>query len=209
MNPMRFLFNDGGRAAAGHIGRAGDCVTRAIAIVTGKPYGEVYLALNKLGASERIGKRKKKKSKSDSGVFRRTYQRYLESLGWRWTPTMSIGSGCTMHLRSSELPQGVLIARVSRHLTAVIDGVIHDTHDCSRGGTRCVYGFFALSSQPVLPLNSIYRISSLNRARASFLRDGLARSARDRLSAVSSMSQNASSNCKSKIVSRNSCPVTN
>jgi hypothetical protein len=24
----------------------------------------------------------------------------------------------------------------------VIDGVIHDTHDCSRGGTRCVYGYW-------------------------------------------------------------------
>jgi hypothetical protein len=141
---MRFVFNDGGRAAAGYVGRAGDCVTRAIAIATGKPYGEVYAALNTLGASEHIGKRKTKKSKSGSGVFRLTYQRYLEALGWRWTPTMSIGSGCTTHLRSSELPQGVLIARVSRHLTAVIDGVLHDTHDCSRGGTRCVYGYFSL-----------------------------------------------------------------
>jgi hypothetical protein len=24
----------------------------------------------------------------------------------------------------------------------VIDGVIHDTHDCSRNGTRCVYGYY-------------------------------------------------------------------
>jgi len=25
-------------------------------------------------------------------------------------------------------------------------GVIHDTHDCSRDGTRCVYGYFSLPS---------------------------------------------------------------
>jgi hypothetical protein len=47
-------------------------------------------------------------------------------------------------LCASELPQGALLVKVSKHLTAVIDGVIHDTHDCSRGGTRCVYGYFSM-----------------------------------------------------------------
>lgn len=140
---MKLMFNDGGRTAAGFRGRAGDCVARAIAIATGKPYREVYDALNALAATERIGKRKKRKSSSRDGVFPQTYSRYLLSLGWRWTPTMSIGSGCRVHLRPSELPGGNLIVRLSRHLTAVIDGELHDTHDCSRGGTRCVYGYFS------------------------------------------------------------------
>jgi hypothetical protein len=55
---------------------------------------------------------------------------------------MSIGSGCKVHLCTEELPKGRLIVSVSRHLIAVIDGVFHDTHDCSRGGTRCVYGYW-------------------------------------------------------------------
>ncbi len=152
---MRFQFNDGGRAASGHAGRAKDCVTRAVAITTGKPYQEVYDALNRLGASERVGRRKKKKSSSESGVFRLTYQRYMESLGWRWEPTMTIGSGCRVHLRASELPQGVLLVRVSRHLTAVIDGVIHDTHDCSRKGKRCVYGYF--TPPPLTQTSPVHR----------------------------------------------------
>ncbi len=139
---MRFTYNDGGRAASGFKGRTKDCVTRSIAIATGKPYQEVYDALNRLARSERIGKRKKKKSDSELGVFRRTYQRYLVSLGWTWTSTMSIGSGCKVHLRASELPKGTVLARVSMHLTAVIDGVVHDTHDCSPRGKRCVYGYF-------------------------------------------------------------------
>ena len=139
---MKFIFDDGGRAAAGFSGSVGDCVTRAIAIATGKPYREVYDALNALAAKERIGKRKKRKSNSRDGVFRCTYSSYLESLGWRWTPTMSVGSGCRVHLRTSELPAGTLVVRVSRHLTAVIDGQLHDTHNCSRSGTRCVYGYF-------------------------------------------------------------------
>ena len=120
----------------------------SIAIATGKTYREVYDALNRLAMMERISGRKKKRSNSRTGVYRKTYQRYLESLGWRWTSTMKIGSGCKVHLRASELPQGALIVKVSRHLTTVIDGVIYDTHNCSRGGTRCVYGYFSLSDQP-------------------------------------------------------------
>jgi hypothetical protein len=40
--------------------------------------------------------------------------------------------------------------------TAVIDGVIYDTPDCSRGGTRCVYGYFSLSDQPT-PANVLWQ----------------------------------------------------
>jgi hypothetical protein len=141
---MNFVFHDGGRAAAGYRGSTGDCVTRSIAIATGKPYQEVYDALNRLGQAERVSKRKKRRSNSRTGVFRATYQCYLESLGWQWTSTMSIGSGCQVHLRASELPQGPLLVKVSRHLTAVIDGVLYDTHNCSRSGMRCVYGYFSL-----------------------------------------------------------------
>jgi len=66
----------------------------------------------------------------------------MESLGWQWTSTMQIGSGCTVHLRPDELPQGRLVVSLSRHVVAVIDGVAYDTHDPTRGGLRCVYGYF-------------------------------------------------------------------
>ncbi len=145
---MDFVFHDGGRTAAGYKGSTGDCVTRSIAIATGKPYQEVYDALNRFAQAESLGKRKRRRSNSRTGVFRATYQRYLESLGWRWTTTMTIGSGCKVHLRASELPRGPLLVKVSRHLTAVIDGVLYDTHNCSRGGTRCVYGYFSLGASP-------------------------------------------------------------
>jgi hypothetical protein len=55
---------------------------------------------------------------------------------------MAIGQGCRTHLRADELPSGRPIVSVSKHLVAVIDGVIHDIYDCSRDGTRCVYGYF-------------------------------------------------------------------
>ena len=70
------------------------------------------------------------------------YKRYLAETGWEWVPTMEFGVGCQVHLRADELPEGRLIVRLSKHLAAVIDGVLHDTHDCSRDGTRCVYGYW-------------------------------------------------------------------
>lgn len=139
---QEFNFDDGGRKLAGFKGRTDDCVTRSIAIVTRIPYTEVYDALNELAKKERIGKRKKKKSNSRTGVFRTTYDKYLKSLGYEWIPTMGIGTGCKVHLSGRELPEGRLIVKVSRHITAVIDGAIHDTSDCSRTGFRCVYGYY-------------------------------------------------------------------
>lgn len=137
-----FQFDDGGRAAAGYRGKAGDCVVRAIAIATGHPYQQIYELVNKAAVYERTGKRKRGKSNPRTGVYRTSIRRVMKSLGWVWTPTMEIGSGCMVHLKADELPPGRLVVSVSKHLTAVIDGVIHDTHDCSRRGTRCVYGYW-------------------------------------------------------------------
>lgn len=144
---QQYQFNDGGRKAANYKGSTSDCVCRSIAIVTGKPYQEVYDTLNLLAENERLGKRKRTKSNSRTGVYRRTYEKYLKSLGYEWIPTMQIGQGCKTHLRGDELPAGRLVVRVSRHITAMIDGVINDTTECSRTGTRCVYGYFHKSTQ--------------------------------------------------------------
>ena len=82
-------------------------------------------------------------SDASEGVHKKLRSEYLRSIGWKWTPTMGIGTGCKVHLRDGELPMGRLIVSVSRHLVAVIDGVIHDRSDCSRGGSRCVYGYWS------------------------------------------------------------------
>lgn len=138
----QFRLDDGGRAAAGYRGATGDCVVRAIAIATGRPYQEIYDRVNAAAVCERTGSRKRGKSNARTGVYRTSIRRVMKELGWVWTPTMEIGSGCMVHLRAEELPPGRLVVSVSKHLTAVIDGVIHDTHDCSRRGTRCVYGYW-------------------------------------------------------------------
>ncbi len=139
---MEWVYDDGGRKAAGYKGVTGDCVTRAIAIATGLPYQKVYDELTELGRHERRSKRRTSKSSARTGVYKPTIKRYMKSLGWEWTPTMGIGTGCQVHLRADELPPGRLVVAVSKHEVAVIDGVVHDAGDPTRGGTRCVYGYW-------------------------------------------------------------------
>lgn len=133
---MRWVEDDGGRSRY-FKGEAGDCVTRAIAIATGQDYKVVYDEL-----AERMREAGSPRS-ARNGVPRSLYEVYLFDLGWIWHPTMAIGQGCKTHLREGEVPmEGPVIARLSRHVTAVVGGVIHDTFDPSRDGTRCVYGMY-------------------------------------------------------------------
>lgn len=142
---MLFVKDDGGRSASEFKGKANDCVCRAIAIATQLPYHDVYKMINEIARGEekkQIFPLAQKRSSARTGVFKGTYKKLLAQLGWTWVPTMHIGQGCKVHLRKEELPAGRLIVSVSRHMTAVLDHVIHDTHDPSRNGTRCVYGYF-------------------------------------------------------------------
>jgi hypothetical protein len=138
----RFQYNDGGRAQAGYKGSTGDCAVRSAAIATMVPYQTLYDKINELAKSERRGVRKTTISNARTGVHKQTMHKLMNSLGWKFIPTMSIGSGCKVHLRSDELPSGRLVLSLSKHYAAFIDGVLHDTHDCSRMGTRCVYGYW-------------------------------------------------------------------
>lgn len=134
---MEYVFNDGGRKAAGFKGTTGDCVTRAIAIATGQDYQTVYDALSDGCKNERKPKRGTEKRSARNGVrtSRKWFKDYMTSIGWKWTPTMRIGTGCTVHLDENELPAGRLIVAVSKHYTTVIDGVIHDAFDPSERGS--------------------------------------------------------------------------
>lgn len=157
---MQFIFDDGGRKEAGFKGGAGDCVVRAVAIATGQPYREVYDALGAGMKAQRNTKRGKAKASARDGVnvTRKWFKDYMAALGWKWTPTMRIGTGCRVHLHDEELPMGRLVVSVSKHYTAVIDGVVRDTHNPQRnrhvieitpqGQTfkvtrRCVYGYWS------------------------------------------------------------------
>lgn len=174
MANMAFVKDDGGRAAAGFKGKAGDCVARSVAIASGRPYREIYEALASGTGSQRKSSRTPKRSASArSGINtrRKWFKDFMCSIGFEWTPTMLIGQGCKVHLAEGELPAGKLVVSLSGHYTAVIDGVVHDTWDPQRetyctepyrepmpegcwshdGVTmhhverRCVYGFWSFN----------------------------------------------------------------
>ena len=129
---MKYQFNDGGRSKYFSGNNVGDCVTRSIAIATGRDYKEVYGELHKfLGYSPR------------NGIKYDDIKKSVAHFGGSWVRVMKIGSGCKVHLKEGEIPMtGTIICRLSGHLCCVKDGVLLDTYDSSRNGTRCVYGFW-------------------------------------------------------------------
>lgn len=145
---MRYVYHDGGRKAAGFKALTGDCVCRSIVIASGLPYMEVYSRLAEGNATQRKGKHDKTRGRRTAGngihTSRKWFKDYMAELGFVWTPTMGIGTGCTVHLEDGELPMGRLVVAVSKHYTAVIDGVIRDTFDPRRERGRCVYGYWSL-----------------------------------------------------------------
>lgn len=132
MATLEFKYNDGGRSAYFKAKEVGDCVTRAFAIAARRDYKEVYNLIKQVS-----GKTPR------NGVGKPTCRKVAEMLGGTWVSCMTIGAGCKVHLAPDEIPmQGRIVAQVSKHLTAVVDGVINDLHDPSRNGTRCVYGYW-------------------------------------------------------------------
>lgn len=145
--PLPFKFDDGGRAAAGFKGLAGDCVIRSIAIACQVSYEDVYEQLTAdLRKAKATARARSKASRYPTtprdGTPMPVIHDHMRRAGWVWHPTMRVGEGTTVHLADGELPAGRLVVRCSKHLTAVVDGVIHDTHDPGRDGTRAVYGYW-------------------------------------------------------------------
>ena len=151
---MKFIYNDGGRSKYFKGENVGDCVTRAIAIATGKDYKEVYDGLKDLAKKEKNGKRCEKSSVRD-GVRKSTTKKYIEKvLGWKRVSTMRIGTTSRVHFVEDELPMGTLIVQLSHHLVCVKDKVIYDTYDSSKkeyydtfgdlqvNNERLVYGYW-------------------------------------------------------------------
>lgn len=111
-------YNDGGRNATGlkpiH---NGDCVVRALSILTGNGYMATRNALNEYIKRERGADR----SSVDNGVYDRTYKKFLKAIG----VTKLHPVDCWTKLPT----QGKVMAVTTEHVVAYIDGVINDTLD--------------------------------------------------------------------------------
>ena len=161
VNEAEFVYDDGGMYASGDSFRefaprqktaylenvAAHDHIRAIAIASGFGWAKIKEEYKQF--ENEHGEFGRSWKKHGSGVKGRELEHakcvraFIEEvLGWEWKPVMKIGSGVTMHCRKRELPKGDLILKCSKYFMASIDGVIHDTYDYTRDGTRAVYGYW-------------------------------------------------------------------
>lgn len=128
---MDYRYNDGGRAAAGYKGKAGDCAVRAVCIALDKPYRETYRELARLN-SLATGMRSVR-----NGMYKETLDRYLSALGWHWHAAPKFSG---RKAKASDMPAGIVIARQAHHFVAVVDGIAQDIFNSSN---KMVYGYWA------------------------------------------------------------------
>jgi hypothetical protein len=120
---IAWIYDDGGRAAAGYpLGPRADCVCRAIAIATRRPYRTVYEELSALGWNEHGTMRE-----LDSYYLQemKLLKKYMGELGWYWTAT---SGGDRM------------VAKMGDHLVAIINGAFRDTQ--APRDTMSIEGYF-------------------------------------------------------------------
>ena len=133
---MEFKYDDGGRQDAGYRGPSrGDCVIRAIAIATGKPYKKVLAELYDRHKRHGIP------FHPSQGTYPLAYGPYLKSLGFEFVKIEG-----KARFRRDNLPKRkILIVSISRHLAAVMDGVLRDTWDSSKNGDALLIGYWTKS----------------------------------------------------------------
>ena len=133
---MKFVYDDGGRMRYFKAANVSDCVVRSLAIVTGMDYKQVYDETRHLvGYTPR------------NGVYPKDVKKVMKHFGGKWVACMKVGEGYKVHLANDEIPmQARIVCNLRKHVVAVINGIIHDTYDSSRNGTRCVYGYWIFNS---------------------------------------------------------------
>ena len=129
-----YTHDDGGREVAGLKGKSGDCGVRAMAIACEIPYVE---ARSRCKDAAKAGKMRSKAIAR--GMYREDMTAALSELGWEWRAAPKFEGS---KARYSDMPEGRVIARMSKHYAAVIDGTIHDTFDSTR---KMIYGYWIKS----------------------------------------------------------------
>ena len=126
-----FNYNDGGRAAAGFKGYAGDCGARAMAIALGIDYKVAYKELAQ--ANKDMGFSKSARN----GIMKNVFDMVLKRHGWVWHTAPKFDG---RKARCSDMPSGKVIARQAHHFVAVVDGEANDIWDCTN---KMVFGYWA------------------------------------------------------------------
>lgn len=112
---MEYIFNDGGRKAAGFEGGVADCVTRALSIATMTGYGRTRDEV--LAIAPNV-------DREGVNIFGHDFGQLMAAKHWQFVP---------MHkpLKVREFPtSGHYIALTRNHVTAICDGRVEDVFDC-------------------------------------------------------------------------------
>lgn len=131
-----FCFNDGGRAI--HFNRpfTGDCVTRAIAIAFDEYYWKIWQDLS-------FEKKQLKLHNADHGVPNNIIFKYLEEHNWKLCYEHNKQEDKTKLLfNTSNFLNNRYLILIHKHLTVIIDGVLHDTYYSIGKGKRTVQAYW-------------------------------------------------------------------
>lgn len=132
MSKILWVYDDGGRAAAGFKGLSGDCAVRAMSIACQVPYIDARALIKRSAKLGLAGN-----AAISRGVYVVDFSFALETLGWKWQKAPILHG---RKAKAANLPPGRFIARMANHYAAVIDGVVYDQWDSSR---KMVYGYWA------------------------------------------------------------------
>lgn len=129
---VSFRECDGGRAAAGFKGSAGDCGVRAAAIVTGRDYQEVYEEIferqRTFKAKSRRKAVKERTASPREGVWKEVMHEFMQAADAEWIPLSTIG-GEVVRVEdvAARWPKGRLVMRLGKHFSAMVDPVNMDS----------------------------------------------------------------------------------
>ena len=118
---LGYQFDDGGRADAGYKGKAGDCVVRALCILTGADYRAVYREC--AHAQGVLG--------DERGTPRNGVQNPVRDFLFRehGLVKVKIGRGVKPTWAEAYEAHGDCIVKTRKHVAAIVDGALRDTHD--------------------------------------------------------------------------------
>ena len=129
---VRFRKDDGGRAAAGYRGDAGDCVVRSLSILLDYPYKPLYLEMAREQGKLKDRKGRKMARSARNGVDKRAYTKVFERHG---LVKVRLPKGQRPTISEAHERYGNCIITTAKHIFAVVDGAVRDTWDC-RNVTR-------------------------------------------------------------------------
>lgn len=112
---MDYVYNDGGRRAAGFEGGVADCVTRAYCVAARAAYAKTRDAVLALAPNA---------DREGVNIFGHDFGVWMAANHWQFVP---------LHkpLRVREFPTlGRFIALTRNHVTAICDGRVEDVFDC-------------------------------------------------------------------------------